>query len=155
MYDFDAQLQVGIHGEHALDAFFAPAWIISPSTAAEQRRGIDRHFTHRETGEQLTVEYKTDYVAGRTHNAFLETVSVDNPVEKPGWVFTCEADFLFYYIPSDGLVYVLLPSRIRHFVGHLSHWRLPVSVPNRGYRTWGYPVPLRVLERQAVEIIVI
>jgi hypothetical protein len=153
MYTFKDQLREGVRGEHALDVFFAPAWIITPATGDEQRQGIDRHFTHRMTGQPLTIEYKTDYVAGRTHNAFLETVSVDTPVERPGWVFTCEADYVLYYVPGDGLVYVLDPLTLRHFVQHLSHWRYPVSVPNRGYRTWGYPVPLRVLERRASSVI--
>ncbi len=148
-FDFDTQLREGVRGEHGLDTAFAADWRITPATVADQRRGIDRYFTHRETQEHLTVEYKTDYTAGRTHNGFLETVSVDTPPGKPGWVFTCQADFLFYYIPADSLVYALRPPRIRHFVGHLSHWRRPVSIPNRGYRTWGYVVPLRVFERLA------
>jgi len=74
-------------------------------------------------------------------------------VDKPGWAYTCQADYLFYYIPADGLVYVLRPFRIRHFVGHLVHWRYPVAVPNRTYHTWGFVVPLRSLERLTDEVV--
>lgn len=152
MYAFESQLREGVRGEAALDDSFAADWIITLATDAEQRRGVDRHFIHRATGEALTIEYKTDYVAGRTRNAFLEIISVD-VADKPGWVYSCTADYLFYYVPADGVVYVLRPARVRHFVDHLSHWRRPVPVSNRGYRTWGYVVPLRVLERLAVSVV--
>jgi hypothetical protein len=148
MYTFEEQLREGVQGEHALDAFFAPDWIITPDTSGEQRRGIDRHYQHRHNGETLTIEYKTDYVAEDTHNAFLETVSVDTPPPKLGWVFTCQAEVLFYYVPGDGLVYVLRPVILRDYVNHLAHYRKPVPVHNHGY-----PVPLRVLERLAFEIV--
>ena len=154
MYIFEEKLREGIRGEKALDACFAPHWSITPATSAEQRRGIDRHYQHRVTGQHQTVEYKTDYTAGHTHNTFLETVSVDSATPpKPGWVYTCQADFLFYYVPDDGVIYILRPARIRHFVGHLSHWRVPIAVPNRGYHTWGFVVPLRSLERLAESVI--
>lgn len=154
MYTFDTQLRQGAQGEHRLDAFFAHDWHITPATAIEQHQGIDRHFVHRASGEALTVEYKTDYTAARTHNAFLETVSADTPPEKLGWVYTCQADYLLYYVPGEGLIYVLRPERVRHFVGHWSHWGRPaVGIPNSGYRTWGFVVPLRVLERLAVAVL--
>ena len=54
---------------------------------------------------------------------------------------------------STGIARVLPPARIRHFVQHLAHWRRAVPVPNPGYCTWGYPVPLRVLERWADEVL--
>ena len=155
IYTFPEQLRQGDRGEHALDVVFASDWIITGAIMAEQRQGIDRHFTHRMTGLELTIEYKTDYVAGRTHNAFLETVSVDKPVAKPGWAQTCSADYLFYYIPTDGLVYVLAPGRIRHFVYHLARWCHPVPVPNRDYHTWGFVVPLRSLERCAEDVVLV
>lgn len=151
MYTFHGQLRAGSRGEQTLDAVFAADWMITPATDAEQRQGVDRHFQHRTHGQRWTVEYKTDYAAGRTHNAFLETISVD-ATNKPGWVYTCQADWVLYFAVGEGLVYWCRPVTLQHYVRHLAHWRRPVSVPNRDYRTWGYCVPLRVLERIAGRI---
>jgi len=76
-YTFDAQKARGDAGEAFLDQVFAADYEIRPATRAEQRRGIDRIFVHRQTGRRLAVEYKTDYKAAHTGNAFVETVSVD------------------------------------------------------------------------------
>ena len=103
-YQFDAQHADGLAGEAFLDALFSRWYRIRPASAAQQRRGIDRWF--RTTTRRLAVEYKTDHTAARTGNAFVETVSVDT-AHKPGWAYTSQADYLVYYIPPDGLVYVL------------------------------------------------
>ncbi|MEZ4558752.1 MAG: hypothetical protein R3A10_07970 [Caldilineaceae bacterium] len=74
-YQFDTQKRVGVAGEDTLDAFFRQ-WRglhIRPATDTEQRRGIDRMFTVAATGREAAVEYKTDYMAGRTGNAFVES----------------------------------------------------------------------------------
>ena len=149
-YDFDRQYAAGKRGEQRLDALLRPRGSLERASRTDERRGIDRFFTD-DLGHRFALEYKTDYVAQRTHNAFLETVSVDT-AQKPGWVYTCTADFLLYYVPGDELVYWLRPDDIRHFVAHLSRHRHPVSVPNRGYQTLGFPVPLRCLEARAVAV---
>jgi len=98
-YTFDTQKARGDAGESFLDQVFAADYEVRPATRAEQRRGIDRIFTHRQTGRRLTVEYKTDYKAAHTGNAFVETVSVDT-AGKAGWAYSSAADYLIYYVPA-------------------------------------------------------
>ena len=74
MYQMVEQLAQGEGAEARLDRHFAGRCIIQPATRAQQQVGIDRLFTHRQTGLTYTVEYKTDWTAGRTGNAFIETV---------------------------------------------------------------------------------
>jgi len=90
-YTFDAQKARGDAGESFLDQVFATGYEIRPATRAEQRRGIDRIFTRRKTGWRLAVEYKIDYKAAHTGNAFVETVSVDT-AGKAGWAYSSAAD---------------------------------------------------------------
>src|SRR5690606_23251114 len=115
-YQFDAQHADGLAGEAFLDALFSRWYRIRPASAAQQRRGIDRWF--RTATRRLAVEYKTDHTAARTGNAFVETVSVDT-AHKPGWAYTSQADYLVYYIPPDGLVYVLRFAVLRR---ELARW---------------------------------
>lgn len=144
-YDFRKQLAAGEQGEKLLDAFFERAYVITPATDAEQRQGIDRHFVNRRTGAKLTVEYKSDNAAQKTHNAFVETVSVDAR-SKSGWAYTSKADWLAYYIPGDELVYLIRFERLRT---RLATWasRYPVRhALNDGYKTYGLIVPLEEFE---------
>jgi hypothetical protein len=57
-YTFGAQKARGDAGELFLDRWFAADYDVQPATHEEQRRGIDRIFTHQRTGKRLTVEYK-------------------------------------------------------------------------------------------------
>lgn len=150
-YDFHTQLSVGKEGEDFLDRFFADRYEITPATQAEQRMEIDRHFVNRESRDEFTVEYKTDPKASSTHNAFIETISVDTK-GKPGWVSISAAHFLVYYVQGDEIIYVLRFTDLRK---QLPYWaiRYPIkSVKNDGYRTWGLLVPLRELERLACQV---
>jgi len=151
-YDFNKQLSDGEAGERYLDDYFNTRFEISKVNREGQRRGIDRVFKCRETGKTETIEYKTDKKAQYTHNAFIETVSVDTDRRK-GWAYTCTADLIFYYVPGDGLVYVLEPTVIRRL---LPLWaeRYPTrKVRNNTYYTHGICVPLRELEACAREVI--
>ena len=146
-YHFDEQLQQGEQGEAVLDGLFCHRFAVLPASRADQRRGIDRHYVSLD-GERLAVEYKTDWTAARTGNAFVETVSVDT-ARKPGWALSSQADYLFYYIPPDGLVYILRFAILR---ARLPVWQRhcrTVRVPNDGYATHGLLVPLREFEALA------
>lgn len=147
-YHFRQQLASGEAGEQLLDAFFERAYEITPATAGEQRQGIDRHFINRRTGARFTVEYKSDSAARHTHNAFVETVSVDTH-GKSGWAYTSQADWLAYYIPGDELVYLIRFEQLRQ---RLPGWaaRFPTRYAlNDGYKTYGLLVPLEEFERVA------
>ena len=151
-YTFDAQKARGDFGELFLDQWFATDYDVKPATHHEQRRGVDRTFIHRRTGQRFRVEYKTDYKAAETGNAFVETVSVDT-AGKTGWAYSSEADYLIYYIPSDGLIYVLALEALRH---ELPRWvrEYPLrAAQNKGYATHGLLVPLDEFERRAEVVI--
>jgi len=153
-YDFRERLQAGERGEAVLDALFTQWYRIAPATPAQQRHGIDRIFTSRESGAQIAVEYKTDSTASRTGNAFVETVSVDR-AGKPGWAYTSTATYLMYYVPGDDLLYILTFAALRQ---QLPRWLATYptrSIPNRDYATQGILVPLHEFERIAAEVQVI
>ncbi len=151
-FNFDMQLKRGEESEAFLDAFFSERFEVRPVSAQEQRSGLDRFFVDRATGARRSVEYKTDWRAAETHNAFVETVSVDSH-EKPGWVHTCSADLLFYYVPGEELVYVFVPSELRRL---LPEWELRYptrKAKNEGYWTHGVCVPLAEFERHVLEVV--
>lgn len=152
VYDFDEQLAKGVSGEELLDAFFSREWIIRTATRREQRQGIDRHYVCRKDGRYFKVEYKTDYLAHKTGNAFIETVSIDSE-GRAGWAYTSKADFLFYFVVEDLLLYILPMETIRK---QLSRWakEYPIkAVPNRGYRTYGILVPLCEFEEHSAQVV--
>ena len=149
-YDFRKQLAIGERYERQLDAFFCQWPVdIRPATAEEQRRGIDRVFTSRATGSVDTMEYKADDKAGRTGNAFIETVSVD-VTGKPGWAVSSQADYLVYLVTRPMTVYLIGMKRLR---AALPRWKMKyptVKAQNDGYCTLGVLVPLDELEKIAI-----
>lgn len=145
-YNFKTQLLQGQDGEWFLDQYFKGKFNIFPANEQQQRHGIDRIFIERGKKRVLFVEYKTDITAATSHNAFVETISVDS-MNKPGWAFTSQADMLLYYIPGDGIIYVLRFDVLR---SQLPRWEkvYPVrKIPNEGYYTHGLIVPLDEFER--------
>lgn len=151
MYSFDKQLKKGQEHERFLDGYFGEKFEIRSATMEEERRGIDRHFTDRRNGNVYSIQYKADKTAARTGNAFVETVSVDT-TGAPGWAYSCEADFIVYYVVGVGPAYVVRPEDIRK---RLAGWkrRFPERrIPNKGYHTVGILVPLRKFEEIAYAI---
>jgi hypothetical protein len=145
-YDFNEQNSKGQAAERFIDSCFADKFIIREATRYEQlNQGIDRHYTNRERGNKFTVEYKTDWKAWDTHNAYIETTSVDYK-GSPGWAVKTQSHRVFYYLPQAELLYVLRTPVIRSM---LAQWeRLYPTVPahNRGYKTWGILVPIEDIE---------
>lgn len=150
-YQFNQQLTAGEKGERKLDAYFTKWFKITPATPAEQRQGIDRHFAHSD-GSRYTVEYKTDHTAGKTGNAFVETISVDTQ-NKPGWAITSQAQILLYYIPDAGAIYVIPFPTLRQALPTWQQRYPQRAIPNRGYHTHGILVPLREFEKIAQQIL--
>lgn len=147
-FSFQEQLTKGQDAERILDRHFIGKFHIIEATPAEQREGIDRWFVSRETAARFSVEYKTDWRAGDTHNAFVETISVDSS-QKLGWVYTSKAYRILYFVPGDDLVYVFKTSSLRARVEIWSK-TLPVrKAKNDGYWTHGVIVPLSEFERHA------
>lgn len=150
-YLFDTQFARGKSGEQALDAYFSRHWDIRAATREQERQGIDRIF-RRHDGAELSVQYKTDFKAGRTGNVFIETVSGD-AIGRAGWAFTCQADRLIIYIPDWSRAYVLTPALV---ASHVHEWknryRIRVS-ENDGYHTYGVLVPVSEIEQLATQIL--
>ena len=152
MYKFDEQLSKGQAAEKKLDSLFSDTYVIQEAEMKDQRRGIDRFFVSRKLNTALSVEYKTDWRAAKTGNAFVETVSVDTQ-NKPGWAKSSQADYLVYYVPDDELVYVMKMKKMRE---HLNEWmsRYPErKIPNQGYSTIGVLVPLKEFEKHAEQVL--
>lgn len=152
MYNFGAKLKQGQGGEAYLDNHFSEWYAIKEASGAEQRKGIDRWFTAKaKNSKPFSVEYKTDWTAGRTGNAFVETVSVDT-AGKRGWAYTSESLYLIYYIPDPETIYVLPMASIRSRVDQWKKQYPERRIPNKGYFTIGALVPLDEFERLAVMV---
>lgn len=147
-YGFGEKLAEGEAGEAYLDSIWGGDYQVCRVGRDQQRRGIDRVLIHKESGRRVSIEYKTDATAGRTGNAFVETVSVST-TGKPGWAVASQAMWLVYYIPSPRTIYCIRMGQLRK--------RLPVwaamyptrNIPNEGYVTQGILVPLDEFERIA------
>lgn len=153
-FDFQTQKAIGEAGEAALDAHFSRWFDITPATGLQQRLGIDRMFKAKSDGSVLTVEYKTDHRAHQTGMAFVELSTFpDQP--RSGWAYTCAADWIVYYVPGTDSeqAYIIRPAMLRAALPDwLKHYR-QVSVRNAGYQTVGLLVPLRELERIALQVV--
>lgn len=149
-YSFSEQKIVGDEGEAVIMAHFSEDWLITKAHLAQQKKGIDFNFQHKERGISRTVELKTDSKAHRTGNAFVETYS--SFPDKKGWAHTCQADYLFYYLPQDRLIYVFHPKTIREL---LPKWaKYPTrSIPNYSWVTRGLLVPLAEFEKHSQQVI--
>lgn len=150
-YNFGDQKARGDVGEQFLDRLFAGIFEIRPATRKEQRQGIDRIFTNRQTGDCLKVEYKTDYRATQTGNAFVETVSVDT-TGKRGWAYTSQADYLNYYLPGD-LIYIIAFAALHREMPRWEQEYPTRPVQNNGNATYGILVPLCEFEELAEAVI--
>lgn len=143
--------------EQLLDDYLAPSYEIRRATMDEQRHGIDRFLTHRETREIFSVDYKADSWAARTGQAFIETVSVDpGPTggeRRDGWAVTSQAEFIFYYLPQKRRLYILRMVEIRASLPYWQQICQPMTVRNDGYSTHGLLVRLSELDRIAEAVV--
>lgn len=153
-YKFRDQLAIGEAYERRLDEHFQQALNISRierASRAQQSAGIDRIW-HTRTGAAITVEYKADDKAGRTGNAFVETVSVDT-ANKPGWAMASTAQMLAYMVTQpEETIYLIEMTALR---AQLPRWKRQYRTTyaqNDGYRTYGILVPLDEFERIAREV---
>ena len=150
VYDFDEQLAIGEEAEKVLDKYFERWYRVEPVGMAEQRQGIDRVFT-KPDGTKVTVEYKSDFQASRTGNAFIETeiASRDGVGIKGGWARTCKADLLVYWVVGQELL-VLVPNDLRIRVDQWENLHRSVTVPNPSWVAAGTLVPLAELRLIAI-----
>src|SRR5688572_15613823 len=112
-FEQTTQFYQGKAVEAFLDEFFtARGWRIEQTTPHEERVLClgDRHFYSDQ--QHLHVEYKSGIQTYFTGNVFLETISVDS-ANKPGWVYTCLADYLMYATLLNGCILVYRPDALR------------------------------------------
>lgn len=151
-YNFKEDYARGLEGEEFLDDFFARQYseiTITPVNIDTQRNGVDRIFSN----EQRTwnVEYKTDYIAEKTQNIFLEMTVNHYPTPKLGWVVGSQADILIYYIPKVAVYSIpfsLLRTQLDTWVTQLG-WRLVINNRRKKnqYSAYGMLLPLWRLEK--------
>lgn len=132
-----------------LDEYFrARGWVIEPTTRHQERDLClgDRKF-YRD-GTRCFMEYKSGIQTGHTGNVFFETVSVDT-AEKPGWVYTCKADYICYAALLNQKLLIFVPETLREHIEDLKTKFRTVSTnkgQNATYRTHGVLVPLEYAE---------
>jgi hypothetical protein len=150
-YDFETQRKVGQEGETFLDQWLHPIYkVVDVSFQIQyQQAGIDRIVT-RLDGSVITIEYKFDLAAKRTGNLFFETISNDKE-KTPGWGWSSQADYWIVLIPEQEIL-VFKPGTLRALVWELQKNLQKKSVPNRGYNTVGYPIPLSQARKAAFQI---
>lgn len=140
-----------------LDRFFAArGWHIEKTTPHEERALClgDRKFSR---GDEFDfVEYKSGNQTHYTHNIFLETISVDAPC-KPGWVYTCQADIIYYAILIGGKILVFRPAKLREAIADLKtkFREVKTGKGQNPYHTHGVLVPLDYAEKNLAEKVII
>lgn len=144
--------------ESFLDEFFGGRGYSIRQTTPHEERVLclgDREF--RGDGFHFYVEYKSGIQTFYTGNVFLETISVDTGNKKPGWVYTCRADFVYYACLLNGKILVFLPDDLRAVIEtlKLSFREVPTGKgQNQGYNTHGLIVPLAYAEKSLAKEII-
>lgn len=141
-----------------LDSYFGPIYDIQQTTPHEERVLClgDRVYIGKADGHKLYIEYKSGLQTAHTGNIFLETVSVDTPC-KPGWVYTCQADYIFYATLLNHRILIFRPSKLRAEIAELKTKFKEVKTgkgQNETYHTHGVIVPLDYAERHLTEQII-
>jgi hypothetical protein len=167
-YDFDKQLALGKVSELLVDTYYSDRFCIYPVGMELERRGIDRIYRSRETGQVYLVEVKADSKAFSSGNMFVETCAYggynDNGefvCRKPGWAYTSEATLLMYLIVhplsaiGSGELCIFKPDRIRARMEEWADAYSSVSVRNNGYQGRGLLVPMSVAKEHTEKIVLI
>ena len=151
-YKFKDSLEDGEDHEKVLDEYYNKWYSINSVSMLAQKAGIDRTWTNRSDGFRYSVEYKADTTAGRTGNAFIETVSND-ATGKKGWAYTSCAQILIYYIPPMKKAYRMTVITLKHMTREWKETYTYVqTIPNEGYNTLGLLVPLSEFEKYCYSI---
>lgn len=142
VYDFQTQRRIGEWGECILDRLLSPMFYLEKAPLHLQRQGIDRIATPLYPGRVLYFEYKTDFKAHLTGNAFIEITSADAGYVAQGWAITSKADLLFYFLVGDGRMFIVYVAKVKE---RLPQWSTQYAIgkaKNLTYFTHGLLVPL-------------
>jgi len=113
--NFRAQLKVGRVGESVVESWLSDVrGAVVRAPMVDQLRGIDLYC------DGVSIEVKTDTIAHSTGNLAFESVQVDT-IGDPGWIWTCQADWLIYLVWTARRAYWFRPEVIRSRA--LDTWR--------------------------------
>lgn len=98
-YDFNNQKKQGDIAEKLMDEYFSEWYFIKNMSVKQQLiLHYDRIFVDLDDYKQYKVEYKTDLIAVRTGNFYIET-EISNG--KKGWFYKSKADWLAVLIGRE------------------------------------------------------
>ena len=155
-YSFGNQFSVGQQGERWIAEWIqarsqmAGKCQVIPLPVKRQNEGDLLVKTH--SGKQLTVEIKTDDIAHKTGNIFVETIGDGGFPPRPGWAYSCDSDWLFYLILETKELLCFDPRAIRQ---NLNQWSITYEykpVKNKTHTTLGILVPLTVARSIASKV---
>lgn len=148
MYEFFEQREKGKTAEKQLDAFFSKWYQIKTITVDDELKDhYDRIFTRGDI--ETTVEYKTDFKAHETRNAFIELTSCKEK-NTMGWIHTSKADRLIYFVPETKEVYIVKLMYLRMATPYYSKKFGIRTCTNKRkdgiiYHSEGFLMPLQIL----------
>ena len=152
IHKFDEELEYSLDAEESkyLDSVYKQTFpelkdIEFMETREEQRKGIDKKL-YFENGATITFEEKKRRVA--YGDILLEIWSVwEKRIE--GWLYTSQADYISYFIPSSQKLYILPLLLIRKaWTRNQEQWTdqyRELRAKNEGYTTLSRAIPTRVL----------
>jgi hypothetical protein len=144
----------------ALDNYFSNRFtVIACETRATQSLGVDRFLVSNKTGLRLSVEYKVDFRAGRSGNAFIETRQrFEDGRLVPGWGFSTCAQLIAYFVVGRAAVYLLDTLKMKRELPHYSKffpktdWVVNLKQDGTNYAAKGILVPLEILEKACLSV---
>ena len=148
VYTFPEQLEKGEAYEAILDTFFSSQYDIEEATWEQQHMGIDRLFTSKKRGIRASIEYKTDFVAQRTGNVFIEVE--DDETNPCGWASSSTAQILVYFIPEMNVIFMVDMLKIKLDIDLLCVKYGFKTVKNPTYNILGAPVPIDKFREYAI-----
>lgn len=139
VYQFQVQNEIGQQGEEVIRAHFEKYGIKTHSVDLRTNKtGVD-FYVEEADGRKTLYEIKTDSMAGRTGNLFIENIS-NSSTGALGFLHTTKSDFILYYIP-ELFFYIELPTpELREFVLRYKNKFTQRSCQNPGYKSFGYLV---------------
>lgn len=151
-FNNDLQYSLDLRRNEDFNKFYYDIWEVKlieeldyRKNKQEQQEGKDKRI-HLKNGKVILVEEKCrrkDY-----GDIFLETVS-NTKTNKPGWIETCQSEYLMYFIEPKRKVYLLpvelLKLAYRHNIQEWSKQYKIYAVPNKGYYSKGIGIPPEVL----------
>lgn len=152
------QFKNGKDVETFLDDYFRKDGFSIIQTTPHEERVLcigDRKFSRG--GKSFTVEYKSGIQTAYTGNIFLEIISVDTEPQKPGWVYTCNANYILYAALLNHKILVFTPDKLRLEIESLKAKFKVVKTSkgqNKGYNTHGVIVPFEYAEKWLAEKVI-